>query len=109
MGERVTSCSQMGVGSSDRDAKYLFFGDELYIGSSDEKHKDILRGSGKTPQEVLVAGELTVFKHGDEISSIIIDGYGSIGLQIEPRDATPVADFVRLFPDASGKDITAIK
>ncbi|MEK7566018.1 MAG: hypothetical protein AAB506_03160 [Patescibacteria group bacterium] len=98
MGSKAENCQGLGAGSRG----YLFFGNELHVGSApDEEHEGILKSSRKLKAEVLVAGGILVSGN-----RIIIDGGGSLSLAIEARDPTPVAEFIGAFPDAGGKSIT---
>ena len=75
--------------------RYLFFGDELHVGiDAEENHTDILKGSGRTADQVRVAGVLAA-----QTYVIYVVGGGSSGLKIEERDPSSVVDFINQFPD----------
>jgi len=100
MGNKAERCQDLGAG----DNKYLLFSGVMYIGINRfEEHREILATSGKTKDQVLVAGAYTVTER-----SIIVDGEGSMSLNIGRRDSTPTAEHIKSFPDAAGKNVLAM-
>ncbi len=103
MSKNVESCADMGPIGAIR--RYLFFGNELVIGDSfSETHSEILKSSGKTKKNVLVAGGYAYVQE----DAITIDGNGSTSLNILSDDPTPVVEFVKRFPDVTDKLILPV-
>lgn len=103
MGTKVESCQQMGTKNT--IGRYLFFGEELFVGDTSfgEGHVDILASSGRQREEIKVAGGYSVVLE----DQIMIHGGGSSDLKIRSADPTPVVQFVEGFPDAKEKMILA--
>ena len=100
MGNKVEKYQDLGTG----DNKYLFWGNGLHVGTNRlEEHIDILRTSGGIREEIVVAGAYTVSGN-----AVAVDGEGSMSLQIEKRDPGRVAEYIKSFPDSTGKHIFAM-
>jgi len=103
MGEQIRSFLHLKAGAqgNKRDARFLFFEDELHIGiTRDEGHQNILKSSGKSAAEILVAG--TIFCFFGETDAMVINCGGSVSLNIAKKDPTPVAKFVENLPGFRG-------